>query len=186
MIEPGADIVIRAGWKEHTLGSMLKATPLDLIALLRPAKARGHDLIDRFGSNVKAGAPMALRLVAIKKPAQAADAARRKARQDAQARKPGIYIPQNCWTPPNGSCWSRRSHRTSFSTEDLLVLYRLRWQIELGFKQLGENSDRSQKTAWDRCTLRQTLCVGSSVDYLVARTSPFTSSRTLPTGLDAA
>jgi hypothetical protein len=50
---------------------------------LRKAGARG--LIDRpIWIKRKSGAPLAVRLVAVKKPVQAAAAARRKARRDAQ------------------------------------------------------------------------------------------------------
>src|SRR5829696_6256002 len=82
VIEAGADVVIRAGWKSacwlDSQGDML-----DLVAELRKAAARG--LIDRpIWIKRKSGEPLALRLVAVKKPAQAAAEARRKARRAAQ------------------------------------------------------------------------------------------------------
>src|SRR5882724_9258148 len=79
VIEAGADVVIRAGWKS---ACWLDAEdrPLDLIAELRKASARG--LIDRpILIKRKRGRPLALRLIAIKKPPQAATEARRKARR---------------------------------------------------------------------------------------------------------
>src|SRR6266851_8547119 len=82
VIEAGADVVIRGGWKSACwLDS--KGDALDLVAELRKAAARG--LIDRpIWIKRKSGEPLALRLVAIKKPAQAAAEARRKAHRAAQ------------------------------------------------------------------------------------------------------
>ena len=82
VIEAGADVVIRAGWKSacwlDSQGDML-----DLVAVLRKAAARG--LIDRpIWIKRKSGEPPALRLVAVRKRAQAAAEARRKARRAAQ------------------------------------------------------------------------------------------------------
>src|SRR5712675_1005256 len=82
MIEAGADFVIRAGWKSACWLDA-KGRSLDLIAELRKASARG--LIDRpIIIKRKSGALLAVRLVAVRKPAQAAAEARRKARRDAQ------------------------------------------------------------------------------------------------------
>jgi hypothetical protein len=82
VIEAGADVVIRAGWKSACWLDG-EGEAFDLVAELRKAAARG--LIDRpIWIKRKCGAPLALRLVAVKKPAQAAAEARRKARRDAQ------------------------------------------------------------------------------------------------------
>src|SRR4029077_12976594 len=82
LIAAGADVVIRAGWKSACwLDS--EGNAVDLIAELRKAVDRG--LIDRpIWIKLKTGAPLAVRLVAIKKPVQAAAEARRKARRQAQ------------------------------------------------------------------------------------------------------
>ena len=81
LIEAGADVVIRAGWKSARWLDG-KGNVLDLVAELK-ASARG--LIDRpIWIKRKRGAPLAVRLVAVKKPTQAAAEARRKARRAAQ------------------------------------------------------------------------------------------------------
>lgn len=80
VLEAGADFVIRAGWKGACWVDA-KGDPIDLLAALRKATARG--LVDRpIWIKRKGGPLLALRLVAIKKPAQACAAARRKARRD--------------------------------------------------------------------------------------------------------
>src|SRR3979409_2733215 len=66
LIEAGADVVIRAGWKSACWLDG-KGDALDLVAELRKAAARG--LIDRpIWIQRKCGEPLALRLVRGKKP----------------------------------------------------------------------------------------------------------------------
>jgi hypothetical protein len=130
VIEGGADFVIRAGWKSACWLDA-KGRPLDLMAELRKASARG--LIDRpIIIKRKSGALLAARLVAIKKPTQAAAEARRKARRDAQ--REGYQLSKQ-----GLAAWGiivTSLATAEFKTADVLALYRLRWRIELGFKRL--------------------------------------------------
>jgi hypothetical protein len=132
VLEAGADILVRAGWNNARWLDE-QGNPFDLIAVLRRASKVG--LIDRpIWIGRHAGAPLKLRLVAVKKPPQACEAAKRRARQ--QARKgqhrlsPGTLVAAE-WVilvtslPPE-----------DFPTADILALYRLRWRIELAFKRL--------------------------------------------------
>jgi IS4 transposase len=110
-----------------------KGCPLDLIAQLRAAKARG--LIDRrIWIKRKNGAPLAMRLVAVKKPADAAAESRRKARRDAQDE--GRTISKGTLEAADWVILVTSLAPDEFSTKDVLALYRLRWRIELGFKRL--------------------------------------------------
>src|SRR5258707_10836062 len=69
LLEAGADFVIRAGWKSARWLDR-EGNEVDLVAELR--KGAAHGLIDRpIWIKRKHGAPLALRLVAVKKPAQA-------------------------------------------------------------------------------------------------------------------
>jgi DDE family transposase len=132
VLDAGADVLIRAGWKS---ASWLDANgdPVDIIAELRKAAACG--LIDRpIFIGRKGGAPLALRLVAIKKPAQAAAAARRKARRDAQ--REGYQLSKRTLEAADWVILVTSLTPTDFATADILALYRLRWRIELGFKRL--------------------------------------------------
>jgi hypothetical protein len=64
--DAGADVLIRAGWR-NARWLDAKGLPFDLMAQLRTAKA--HGLIDRrIWIKRKDGAPLAMRLVAVKKP----------------------------------------------------------------------------------------------------------------------
>jgi hypothetical protein len=132
ILEAGADIVVRAGWKNaRWLGP--DGAPIDLLAELRKGTERG--LIDQaIWIARKSGAPLALRLVAVKKSPHAAEAARRKARREAvkgrhQISKGTLVAAE--WVILTTSLTSE-----AFTTADVLALYRLRWRIELAFKRL--------------------------------------------------
>jgi hypothetical protein len=131
VLEAGADIVVRAGWKS---ARWLDADgrPLDLIAELRKA---GRGLIDQpIWIKRKGGEPLVLRLVAVKKPAEAAAEARRKARRAAQ--REGHTISKRTLEAADWVILVTSLTPEEFTTEDVLALYRLRWRIELGFKRL--------------------------------------------------
>jgi hypothetical protein len=127
----GGDVVVRSGWR-HARWLNETGAPVDLLAMFGGAT---DGLIDRpIWIGRKAGAPLALRLVAVKKPARAAEAARRQARQ--QARKEGYQLSQAGLAAADWVIIVTSLDAASFSTTDVLALYRLRWRIELGFKRL--------------------------------------------------
>ena len=132
LIKAGADFVIRAGWKgARWLDG--KGRALNLITELR--KATGQGLLDRpIWIKPRRGAPLALRLVAIKKPPQASAEARRKARRSAQ--KGGHQLSRQTLQAADWVILITSLTPDDFSTDDVLALYRLRWRIELGFKRL--------------------------------------------------
>ena len=132
LIEAGADFVIRAGWKgARWLDG--KGHALDLIAELRKVTERG--LLDRpIWIKPRRGAPLALRLVAVKKPPQAAEEARRKARRS--AKKGGHQLSRQTLQAADWVILVTSLTSDDFTTHDVLALYRLRWRIELGFKRL--------------------------------------------------
>lgn len=128
----GADFVIRAGWKSARWLDA-EGCPLDLIAELRAARECGR--IDRpIWIKRKGGEPLALRLVAVKKPPEAAAEARRKARRAAQ--REGHTISKRTLEAADWVILVTSLTPEQFATEDVLALYRLRWRIELGFKRL--------------------------------------------------
>src|SRR4029079_12991972 len=92
-------------------------------------------LIDRpIWIKRKRGAPLALRLVAVKKPAQAAALARRKARRGAQ--QGGHQISQQTLDAADWVILLTSLKPKDFATADVLTLYRLRSRSELAFKRL--------------------------------------------------
>jgi hypothetical protein len=133
VLDQEADILVRAGWKgARWLDD--DGEPLDLIAQLRKASSQG--VIDRAVLIARngGGAPLALRLVAVKKPPQAATEARRKARREAQ--REGRQISPKTLVAAGWVILVTSLSAEEFATADVLALYRLRWRIELAFKRL--------------------------------------------------
>lgn len=132
VLKAGADVLVRAGWK-NARWLDADGEPVDLLAEFRKAAKRG--LIDRpIWIGRKCGPALGLRLVAVKKPAQAADAARRKARL--AARKERYQISKGTLAAAEWVILVTSLTSETFSSADVLALYRLRWRIELGFKRL--------------------------------------------------
>jgi hypothetical protein len=132
VLAAGADIVVRAGWK-NARWLDADGEPVDLLAEFRKAAARG--LIDRpIWIGRKRGPALALRLVAVKKPTQAAEAARRKAHRDAQ--RESYQVSRGTLAAAEWVILVTSLMPEKFSSTDVLALYRLRWRIELGFKRL--------------------------------------------------
>jgi Transposase DDE domain len=132
VLDQGADLIVRAGWKS---ARWLDADgiPLDLIATLRKAGSVGR--IDRkIGIAPKAGAVLRLRLVAIRKPAEAAAAARAKATREAQ--RGGHKLSPATLVAADWVILVTSLAADAFSADDIFALYRLRWRIELAFKRL--------------------------------------------------
>jgi len=123
---------VRAPWKGARWLDA-EGEPVDLIAELRKAAAGG--LIDRpIRIGRKSCPALALRLVAVKKSPQAAEAARRKARRAAQ--REGYQVSKHTLIAADWVILLTSLAVEEFATADVLALYRLRWRIELGFKRL--------------------------------------------------
>jgi hypothetical protein len=132
VLRAGGDVVVRAGWKS-TAWFDAEGRPFDLIAALRDHA--GHGLIDRpIAVRRQDGSLLCLRLVAVRKSPQAAEAARRKARR--QAQQGGHQIARETLTAADWVILITSLDPEAFPTEDILALYRLRWRIELAFKRL--------------------------------------------------
>jgi hypothetical protein len=132
VIDAGADIVIRAPWRGASWRDD-SDQPADLIAILQEGAAAG--VIDQpIGVGRKSGPTLNLRLVAIKKSPEQIEAAKSKALHN--ARKGQHQISQATLTAAEWVILITSLDRDSFSTADVLDLYRLRWRIELAFKRL--------------------------------------------------
>lgn len=132
VLAQGADLIIRAGWKSVRWRDADGAA-LDLIAVLGTADKAGR--LDRsIAIAPKSGQPLRLRLVAIKKPAEVAAAARAKATREAQ--RGGHKLSPSTLVAAEWVILVTSLAADAFSADDILALYRLRWRIELAFKRL--------------------------------------------------
>ena len=132
VLADGADIVVRAKWNGARWLDA-EANRLDLIARLK--KARGKGLIDQpIWIKGSANKPIALRLVAIRKPKPARDATidkiTRRARDMGRKLMPETLISAE-WVIIITSL-----DRDEYPLSAISSLYRLRWRIEIAFKHL--------------------------------------------------
>lgn len=129
VLDAGADIVVRAPWKSVAWRDG-DDEPLDLIQVLQSAEAAR--IIDRpIGIGRKSGTTLNLRMVAVRKPPEAA---KRTVRRNAQ--KGGHRISKGTLIAAEWVILVTSLDADAFPTHDVLDLYRLRWRIELGFKRL--------------------------------------------------
>jgi hypothetical protein len=129
VLDGGGDFLIRAGWNAFRL-RQADGTPFDLIATLRQA----GDRLDQWIAiaDPKHAEPLKVRLVAARKSPAAAERDRRNIRQNAKRRGK---------TPDARSLEAAGwiiliTSLDGVAADDILALYRLRWQIELAFKRL--------------------------------------------------
>jgi Transposase DDE domain len=130
--EQGADVLVRASWR-HARWLKSDGEQLDLLGLLK--KARHYGVVDQpvwLGRNK--GEPIALRLVALRKPEHTIAEARRKARRNAQ--REGRKVSQQSLLAAEWVILVTSLSADEFSTKQILKLYRMRWRIELAFKRL--------------------------------------------------
>jgi hypothetical protein len=130
VLDAGGDVVVRAGWRNARWLDQ-QDEPLDLLAILSRAGER-LDRAVKIGR--KSGAPLALRLIAVRKPDAVAETARRQVRQ--QGRKSGYTPSRQTLRAASWLIIVTSLPADTFTTDDVLALYRLRWRIELGFKRL--------------------------------------------------
>ena len=132
VLTQGADIVIRAGWKgARWLDGNGK--PFDILAALAEAgKAGVLDCPVWIGR--KKAAPLALRLIAFRKPADAAEKSRAKARQ--AAKREGYAISSGTLAAAEWVILVTSLKAEAWSSVEIGELYRARWRIEMAFKRL--------------------------------------------------
>ncbi len=132
VLEQGADAIVRAGWKRaRWLAGDGKS--FDILAALKDAESAG--VLDRpIWIGRKKAAPLALRLVAFRKPPEAAEKSRAKARRAAQ--REGSAILDGTLAAAEWVILVTSLDAKTFSTSNIGDLYRARWRIEMAFKRL--------------------------------------------------
>jgi hypothetical protein len=129
--EQGADIVVRAGWKGARWLDA-KGQRFNLLAALAAANADVFDCPIWIGR--KKAPPLALRLVALRKPAAATEISRAKARRAAQ--REGNAILGGTLAAAEWVILVTSLKAGVWSSAEIGDLYRARWRIEMAFKRL--------------------------------------------------
>lgn len=128
----GGDLIVRAGWKSaRWLAADGKR--FDLVAALAATRSVGVLDTDVWLAR-KSGAPFKVRLVAFRKPPQAAEASKAKARRAAQ--REGNAIAGATLAAAEWIILVTTLATDEFAAAAIGDLYRLRWRIEMAFKRL--------------------------------------------------
>ena len=128
----GGDLIVRAGWKSVRWLDA-DGNPLDLIAALSAAGTVG--VLDLPVAIARKKAPaFKVRLVAFRKPPQAAETSKIKARRAAQ--REGHAISGQTLVAAEWVILVTTLGSETFTAKAVGDLYRLRWRIEMAFKRL--------------------------------------------------
>jgi Transposase DDE domain len=132
VLSAGADVVVRAPWN----GARWVDADGGLVNLIeRLKKARGKGLLDcPIWIKGTAATPIALRLVAIRKPKEVRDKSIEKTRQ--RARDKGQAIMPETLLAAEWMIIVTSLDKSEFPLSAVGALYRLRWRIEIAFKHL--------------------------------------------------
>jgi hypothetical protein len=131
VLEQGADVIVRTPWTGARWFSNGKL--FDILAALAAAEKTG--VLDRpIWVLRKKAPPLALRLVALRKPPEAAEASRAKAR--AAAKRDGRAISGGTLIAAGWLILVTSLEAKAFPAKKIGELYRSRWRIEMAFKRL--------------------------------------------------
>jgi Transposase DDE domain len=132
VMEQGADVLVRGSWR-HARWEDANRASIDLLAELKQAESTGR--LDRtVWLGRREGAPLEMRVVALRKPPAAIAEARRKAKL--AARKQGRQASAKTLYASEWVILVTSLTQQACSADEVFQLYRMRWRIELAFKRL--------------------------------------------------
>jgi hypothetical protein len=136
VIDAGADFIVRTGWNSLRL-LRPDGEPFDLFATLAAQAEQEDEVQVRIHEGTTGAAPsqpLILRLVIRRKDPEQAQAEQKRLLKDAKKR--GKQPDPRSLEAANYILLLTSLPVDTFSTADVLVLYRFRWQIELAFKRM--------------------------------------------------
>jgi len=166
----GGAFIVRIGWNSLRLRQPDSATAFDLFGHLRRTTGPTDAWPVQVDDHRPDQPPLVLRLVALRKSPQAAEAARRRAR--ATAKRKGKTVDARTLEAAGWILVITSLDAASFPAEAILAIYRLRWQIELVIKRwksllgLGELPIRNPDLA--RCWINAKLIAAILIENTVA------------------
>jgi hypothetical protein len=134
VIDAGADFIVRTGWNSLRLLHP-DGEPFDLFAALAAqAEQEGEVQVRIHEGTTEAPEPLILRLVVRRKDPEQAVAEQKRLLKD--ARKRGKQPDPRSLEAAKYILILTSLPADTFSTADVLALYRFRWKIELAFKRM--------------------------------------------------
>ncbi len=172
-----ADFIVRVGWNPRHL-STPRGKPFDLIGSLRsrPAGTRPHEVSLRAAADRAPGrgeAALPLRLIVLRKTAEATEATRLALRR--AAIKKGRKLDPRSLIAAEFMILATSLPRKGYRAKAVLAVYRLRWRIELAFKRLKSLlhidrlptwTERGSRSWLHAHLIRALLCDDRSQDFL--------------------
>ena len=132
VIDAGADFIVRTGWNSLRL-LQPNGEIFDLFAALAALAEQEGEVQVRIHEGTVAAAPLILRLVIRRKDPEQAEAELKRLRKDAKKR--GKQPDPRSLEAAKYILLLTSLPIDVFSPNDILTLYRFRWQIELAFKR---------------------------------------------------
>jgi hypothetical protein len=162
------DFIVRMRW--NTIKLLDKAgDPFDLVNWLqtRPSESETHE-ITAWARSGKRQTPMKIRLIARRKPQDAIEVEHKRLRQRASRRQ--TKLDPRSLIAAQYVVLATSLAEEEFPADEVLAVYRLRWQIELAFKRLKSllhiNALRTKTEVGTRCWLYAHLIVALLGDDL--------------------
>ena len=168
-----ADFIVRVGWNAFSL-TRPDGSEFDLITHLGtlPADMAPHEVLLRARVGVL-DPPLPLRLIVQRKTPEATEAARNKLRTEA-SRKQKVLDPRSL-IAAEFLILATSLPAEGYPAEQVLAVYRLRWQIELAFKRLKSllrmdriptRTERASRSWLTAHLIMALLCDDFSQDFL--------------------
>jgi len=155
MVAQGANFVVRVGWKSLLLRDG-DGGALDLASLLAQAEHAAVDVpVQVLNGRKRSLTPIPARLVIVRKPPESAAFNRKRAAH--ASRRNGHVVQQATLDAADHLMLVTSLPPSSHTTDQIIALYRLRWQIELAFKRLKSLLDFDKLPARDAALARTWL-----------------------------
>jgi hypothetical protein len=141
--QDGADFIVRTGWNSMCLRH-IDGRQFDLFAMLRTqAECEGEAKVRVDGS--PGTTPLELRLVIWRKTPEQAEIEQKRLLQN--GKKHGRNVDPRSLEAAKYVMLVTSLPADTFSTSDILAIYRFRWQIELAFKRMKSLADLDKLAA---------------------------------------
>lgn len=174
VVQHGGDFLVRTVWFHLPLETR-DGQPFDLFAALRSLPAEGTaDFAVRVAGDERHGIPAILcRVVAVRKPPEAAEEARRRVLKE--SKRKGCRVDPRTLEACDYFFVVTSLDPELVSAEQVLALYRLRWQIEIEFKRLKSllrlDDLRARTPSTVRAALAAKMLGALLIEELVAQDS---------------
>jgi hypothetical protein len=175
--QEGADFIVRMGWNSLCL-KHFDGSEFDLFAVLRAQKKQQGEVLVQVAQG-RAAEPLGLRLVIWRKNRKQAKAEQNRLLKNAKKR--GTKLDPRTLEAAKYVMLVTSLPADTFSTSDVLAIYRFRWQIELAFKRMKSLAGIDELAA-KKTELAQAWIYARLIAFLIAERNAGQVSESPPCG----